>query len=74
MLARETAIAFDTGKTAEARASCEKGLAAAVRLIRMAKDEPNPVSLLADLRVFARKLGVPDPTMAKETTSANALH
>ena len=74
MLARETAIAFDTGKIAEARASCEKGLAAAVRLIRMAKDESNPVSLLPDLRLFARKLGVPDPTMAKETASANALH
>jgi len=74
MLAHETAIAFYTGKTAEARASCEKALAAAVRLIRMAKDEANPVSLLADLRLFARKLGLPDPTATKPTASANASH
>jgi tetratricopeptide (TPR) repeat protein len=74
LFAQETALDLQTGKTAEARALCEKGFQMAIRLLAMAKEEKNPVSMLSDLRTYAQKLGVPDPTTPKTAAAASAVH
>ena len=74
LLARQTHLASQTGNVALAREYCRRAFLVAQRLIAKAKDEKDPVSMLADLREDARQLHVVDPTVALAPPPAPALH
>jgi tetratricopeptide (TPR) repeat protein len=62
ILENRTSMHLRLGHTDQARAACEQGLRLASDLLARTRDGKSDVFALHDLRVDARKLGLPDPT------------